>query len=63
MITPDFYMNEGVYYKSEVLWGVSTDSKPTNVANGCALIEMDTSKVYFFDAENAEWLEWGGEGE
>lgn len=63
MITPDFYMHEGVYYKGEVLWGVSADSKPTNVANGTALIEMDTSKVYFFDAENAEWLEWGGEGE
>ena len=63
MITPDFYMDEGVYYKSEIFWGLSTDSNsmPTNVANGSVFIEMDTSKVYFFDAENGDWLEWGAE--
>ena len=43
-------------------YGLSTDSKPTEgVGNGSALIEMDTSKVYFFDAGNSEWLEWGAE--
>ena len=43
-------------------YGLSTDSKPTEgVGNGSAFIEMDTSKVYFFDAENSEWLEWGAE--
>lgn len=39
---------------------LSTDTKPTEgVANGSVCIEMDTSKIYFFDEENAEWLEWG----
>lgn len=44
-------------------YGLSTDiPKPTEgVGNGSAFIEMDTSKVYFFDAGNAEWLEWGAE--
>lgn len=43
-------------------YGLSTDSKPTEgVGNGSAFIEMDTSKVYFFDAGNSEWLEWGAE--
>lgn len=42
--------------------GLSTDTpKPTEgVANGSAFIEMDTSKLYFFDAANATWYEWGG---
>ena len=41
-------------------YGLSDDTKPTEgVGNGSAFIEMDTSKVYFFDAGNSEWLEWG----
>lgn len=52
--------------------GLSTDTKPTTPAdlsalglkvptiwNGAAFIELDTSKLYFFDAENAIWREWG----
>lgn len=27
--------------------------------NGRAYVAMDTSKLYFFDGENAEWKEWG----
>lgn len=45
-----------------IYYGLSTDTKPTEgVGNGSAFIEMDTSKVYFFDAGNSEWLEWGAE--
>lgn len=46
-------------------YGLSTDTpKPTDgVGNGSAFIEMDTSKVYFFDAGNSEWLEWGAESD
>ena len=45
-----------------IYYGLSTDTKPTDgVGNGSAFIEMDTSKVYFFDAGNSEWLEWGAE--
>ncbi len=39
---------------------LSTDTKPTEgIANGSVCIEMDTGKIYFYDAANAEWLEWG----
>ena len=43
--------------------GLSTDDKPPadKLNNGAVFIEMDTSKIYFWDAENAEWLEWGEE--
>ncbi len=37
--------------------GLSTDVKPTNVANGCVFIEMDTMKVFLFDKENVRWIE------
>ena len=41
-------------------YGLSGDSKPTDgVLNGMAFIEMDTGKLYFFDAYNATWIEWG----
>lgn len=47
--------------------GLSTDNpKPTKALNGCkngdCFIEMDTGKIYFFDAENEEWIEFGGSG-
>ena len=31
------------------------DTKPTDVANGSCLIEMDTGDVYFFDEQNKTW--------
>lgn len=38
---------------------LSTDTKPTeDMINGSQLLEMDTSKPYFFDEENGEWKEW-----
>ena len=42
------------------LRGKSTDTKPTEidgkiVGNGCAYVEIDTGKIFFFDAENEEW--------
>lgn len=38
--------------KGECLHG---DEKPVNVANGSRLVEMDSSKLYFFDEENSQW--------
>ena len=40
---------------------LSTDTeKPTdNVENGSSGVEMDTGKLYFFDADSLTWLEWG----
>lgn len=38
--------------------GLSTDSKPTEgVINGAAYIEIDTGKVYLFDAVGVTWNE------
>ena len=40
-----------------VVAGLSTDDKPTGVyvGNGSMFIEMDTGKVYFYDAANTQW--------
>ena len=35
---------------------LSTDTKPTDVANGSILKEMDTGTLYFFDEEGTQWL-------
>lgn len=54
MITPKYDKEQAPLY------GLSTDAKPTyRISNGTAFIEMDTSKLYFFDAANAQWREWG----
>lgn len=44
--------------------GLSTDTKPTGVSvgNGWSFIEMDTGKVFFYNAEDEEWLEFAGGG-
>lgn len=62
MITPEngaqYITNR--YWRPKTFYGLSTDTKPTdNIVNGSVFIEMDTSTMYFFDQENAEWHEWG----
>ena len=53
------------YLTSNLRWfeayGKSNESKPISVNNvtGCRWIEIDTSKIYHYDADNSEWLEWG----
>ena len=37
--------------------GLSTDEKPLNVGNASTFYEMDTKKVFMFDAENKKWHE------
>ena len=54
IITTDFTTQKQVI-EGECL---STDQKPTNVANGSKLMEMDTSKLYMFDEKNSTWREW-----
>ena len=42
-------------------YGKSTDTKPEGVAtNGEPLVEWDTGKLYFFDADTGEFAEFGG---
>jgi len=50
-------------YQRVEIYGLSTDSKPTqvganDVGNGSLYIEMDTGKIYFYDAENKQWKEF-----
>ena len=37
------------------LHGLSTDTKPTNEANGSVFLEMDTGDLYMFDAAGTTW--------
>lgn len=49
--------NIKIYYGEGVC--LSTDDKPIgNVENGSKLIEMDTGKIYLYDAENERWREF-----
>ena len=41
------------------IYGLSTDTKPTDVPNGSLFVEMDTSKLYLFDEGSGTWQEWG----
>jgi hypothetical protein len=40
------------------IYGLSTDTKPTDVPNGSIFVEMDTSKLYVFDGDSLIWIEW-----
>lgn len=45
------------------LCGKSTDEKPNyGMENGQQFYEMDTGKVYMYDAETKTWLEQGAKG-
>lgn len=59
------YSDGGVSVNTYLMAGLSSDSdtKPTteDVGNGSCYIEMDTSKVWFYDEGSTTWLEWGAE--
>ena len=57
MITEKFINFTGGKRLVELV-GLSTDAKPTDKANGSSFIEMDTSKLYFFDDASNTWKEW-----
>ena len=66
MVTPinTIQSIDGVSCVTSTYFGLRDDSKPTEgVGNGSAYIEMDTSTIWFFDAENSAWLEWGAADE
>ena len=54
----------GAAIQYSTYFGLSSDvPKPTvGVGNGSAFIEMDTSKIFLFDAENTEWKEFALNG-
>ena len=39
--------------------GLSTDTKPV-APNGSVFLEMDTGKVFCYDADGGNWIELGG---
>ena len=42
---------------NQTYYGLSTDSKPTTgVGNGSCFVEMNTNKVYFFNAAAGTWI-------
>ena len=43
--------------KACTIYCLSTDTKPTDVGNASILYEMDTKKMFMFDAQNGVWLE------
>lgn len=63
MITAEnqIQLQDGVYTGPVTLFGLSTDTKPTGaeVANGSCFLEMDTAKIFFYDADGETWREWG----
>ena len=47
------------------LYGLTTDTKPIagvngvkNVPNGSSFVEMDSSKLYFYDSDNKMWRQF-----
>lgn len=54
-------LRDGVYSSAATYFGLSTDAKPTGpeIGNGSCYLEMDSGKIWFYDAENSQWLEWG----
>lgn len=38
------------------MYGLSTDEKPTDVANASTFYEMDTATLYMYDEQNKVWL-------
>lgn len=55
--TGTLYHDDGSVDKKVEYFGLSTDTKPTtNVPNSAPFLEMDTGKVYLFDAANSAWL-------
>ena len=51
---------KGEYRGKNVIEGscLSTDTKPTNYANGSKLLESDTSTLFVFDEANNLWRAW-----
>lgn len=64
MVTKDnqFQFIDGSFVTNGITFGKSSDTKPTTgVPNAQCFIEIDRSKIYFFDLDTSEWLEWGAQ--
>ena len=52
MVTNNFEQQQTVFF------GLSTDVKP-KAENGSCFIELDDSKIFFYDGDSGQWIEWG----
>lgn len=41
------------------IYCLSTDTKPDDMPNGSICVEMDTGKLYLYDEEGTQWVEFG----
>lgn len=57
-------VNQGKFIDTPVqeFRGLSTDEKPDNAVNGSAFIEIDTGKIYFYNADDEVWILFGDGG-
>ena len=39
------------------IYGLSTDNKPIEYADGSVFVEVDTDKIFLFDEKNNAWRE------
>lgn len=47
----------GRFVLPATFYGLSTDTKPTDVANGSTFYEIDTDKQYWFDFAGQTWID------
>lgn len=47
------------YEETKEVYCLSTDNKPSDVPNGSICVEIDTGKLYLYDADGAQWTEFG----
>lgn len=47
----------GRFVLPTTLYGLSTDTKPTDVANGSTFFEIDTDKQFWFDFAGQTWID------
>ena len=59
MVTDSDHLNTSNTNRPHTYYGLSTDEKPESANNGSRYIEMDSGKVYLYDADGSEWLEVG----
>ena len=48
----------GGFLTVETFYGLSTDDKPTNTANGSKFIEMDTGLEFLYDFAGQTWYQF-----
>ena len=51
-------VTNNIEQQQTVFFGLSVDAKP-KAENGSVFIELDDSKIFFYDGAGGRWIEWG----